>query len=75
MVIIKIKAHSENVVVVYWQDVDSHQQWNEACAWAVDYFGLPNSERFTTRLREEYLEFHFKDKRDTLLFLLGISSR
>lgn len=69
----KIKVQSENSVFVYWQDGDSHQAWNEACGVAVDKFGMPNSERFITKLREEHLEFHFREKGDTLLFLLCLN--
>ena len=43
--------------------------WNETCAWAIEEFGLPGY-RFTTHPTEDYMDFHFKDEKDAILFEL-----
>jgi hypothetical protein len=44
-------------------------KWNETCAWAVEQFGLPG-DRFTSHPTEDYMDFHFKDEKDAILFEL-----
>ena len=43
--------------------------WNETCAWAIEKFGLPG-DRFTSHPTEDYMDFHFKDEKDAILFEL-----
>jgi hypothetical protein len=43
--------------------------WNEVCAWAIEYFGLPG-DRFRTAANVEYMEFHFNNPKDALLMSL-----
>ena len=43
--------------------------WNETCAWAIEEFGLPG-DRFTSHPTEDYMDFHFKDEKDAILFEL-----
>lgn len=45
------------------------QNWNEACAWAIEQYGLPD-ERFTTHPGEEGMNFYFMDQRDAIVFEL-----
>lgn len=43
--------------------------WNIACAWAIEQYGLPD-EKFTTRAGDEGMEFYFVDERDAIHFEL-----
>jgi len=43
--------------------------WNEVCAWAIEYFGLPG-DRFETHANVNYMDFVFKDNRDALIMAL-----
>jgi hypothetical protein len=43
--------------------------WNEVCAWAIEYFGLPGH-RFNTHANVNYMEFIFDDPKDALLMSL-----
>jgi hypothetical protein len=43
--------------------------WNEVCAWAIEYFGLPGH-RFSTAANVDYMEFHFNSPKDALLMSL-----
>ncbi len=45
------------------------ENWNEACVWAIDNYGLPD-ERFTTHPGDEGMYFYFKDERDAIHFEL-----
>ena len=47
----------------------SRNDWNVACAWAIEQYGLPD-ERFTTHPGEEGMDFYFKDERDAIVFEL-----
>jgi hypothetical protein len=43
--------------------------WNIACAWAIEQYGLPDV-RFTTQPSDEGMDFYFADERDAILFEL-----
>ncbi len=57
-------------VRIYWKrEYDNHTMWNEVCAWAIEYFGLPG-ERFTTHANVNYMEFLFENSKDALMMSL-----
>ena len=56
-------------VRIAWQHNDEPTDWNETCAWALEQFGLPG-DKFTTHPTEDYMDFVFKDERDSILFAL-----
>lgn len=59
-----------STVRIYWsRNYDNNTMWNEVCAWAIEYFGLPGA-RYTTRANVNYMEFIFKDSKDALLMCL-----
>lgn len=61
-------------VRIYWnREYDNETMWNEVCAWAIEYFGLPG-DRFTTRASVNYMEFIFPNKKDALLMSLRWSA-
>jgi len=48
---------------------DTSYFWNEACAWAVENFGLPG-ENYMTHPTENNMKFLFKNEQDAILFAL-----
>jgi len=53
------------------------QAWNELCAWAIERFGMPNTDRYGWRAKTSHMEFVFRDEHDALMFQLycGTSER
>lgn len=60
---------SPTVVRLTWELKDNNENWNDACAWAVESFGLPG-EKFTTELTEDWMEFKFFEPHDAMLMAL-----
>ena len=59
-----------STVRIYWnREYDNESMWNEVCAWAIEYFGLPG-DRFTTHANVNYMEFVFNSDKDALLMSL-----
>lgn len=48
---------------------DTSYFWNEACAWAVENFGLPG-DNYVTHPTEDNMLFLFKKKEDAILMTL-----
>jgi hypothetical protein len=48
---------------------DTINSWNEICAWAVEYYGLPG-DKFITHPTEDYMDFMFRNKEDAIYFSL-----
>jgi len=44
--------------------------WNKLCVWAIEQFGMPNTERYKWNARENHMDFTFSDEHDALLFQL-----
>lgn len=65
----KVTVPSPNIVKIGWELGDSNGQWDEACMYAVEMFGLPG-DKFKTCLTEEYMEFEFMDSKDAILFAI-----
>ena len=56
---------------VLWQPPYSDsKEWNELCAWAIERFGMPNTERYKWNARRDYMDFTFSDEQDALMFQL-----
>jgi hypothetical protein len=65
-------------VAIPWNSVWTNlaareQQWNDAAAWALEYFGLPG-DRYTCRPTTKNLEFWFRTESDALMFQIRWSS-
>lgn len=59
-----------STVRIYWsREYDNKQMWNEVCAWAIEYFGLPG-DRFETSANVNYMDFNFKSNKDALIMAL-----
>lgn len=59
-----------STVRIHWsREYDNKQMWNEVCAWAIEYFGLPG-ERFMTSANVNYMDFTFDSNKDALLMAL-----
>ena len=64
-----------STVRIDWKrEFDNKQMWNEVCAWAIEYFGLPG-DRFETRANVNYMEFIFKSNKDAILMALKWNAR
>ena len=48
--------------------------WNEVCAWAIEYFGLPG-DRFQTHANVNYMDFVFQSNKDALVMSLRWNAR
>lgn len=65
---------SSTVRIDWGREFDNGQMWNEVCAWAIEYFGLPG-DRFQTRANVNYMEFVFESNKDALLMALKWNAR
>jgi len=63
-----------STIRIYWnREYDNETMWNEVCAWAIEYFGLPG-DRFETRANVNYMDFSFKSNKDALLMAIRWSA-
>lgn len=65
---------SSTVRIDWSREYDNKAMWNEVCAWAIEYFGLPG-DRFETRANVHYMEFIFKSNKDALIMALKWNAR
>ena len=68
----KVKFPQPHVVQLDWELGDSNGNWSDACAHAVEHFGLPG-EKFVTEITPDWMTFTFFNKHDAMLFALGVS--
>jgi hypothetical protein len=60
---------TSTVRIAWSRDFDNEYKWNEVCAWAIEYFGLPG-DRFQTHASVVYMDFVFKSNKDALMMSL-----
>jgi len=60
---------ASTVRIPWKREFDNEQMWNEVCAWAIEYFGLPG-DRFQTHANVNYMDFVFKSNKDALVMAL-----
>jgi hypothetical protein len=65
---------SSTVRIDWSREYDNKTKWNEVCAWAIEYFGLPG-DRFETHANVNYMEFIFKSNKDALIMALKWNAR
>ena len=65
---------STTVRIPWNSEFNNEQKWNEVCAWAIEYFGLPG-DRFQTRANTEYMDFIFNSNKDALLMSIRWNAR
>lgn len=65
---------ASTVRIDWGREFDNGKMWNEVCAWAIEYFGLPG-DRFTTRANVNYMEFIFDSNKDALVMALQWNAR
>ena len=64
-----------STVRIHWsREFDNETKWNEVCAWAIEYFGLPG-DRFQTHANVNYMDFSFKSNKDALMMALRWNAR
>jgi len=66
-----MKATLENATTVCltWELKDNNENWNDACTWALERFGLPG-EKFQTELTADWMKFKFHDPYDATVMAL-----
>ena len=57
------------VELVWEKGKDTDYFWNEACAWAIEQFGLPG-ENYLTHPTKDNMKFLFKNESDAILMTL-----
>ena len=60
---------SSTVRIPWSREMDNKYRWNEVCAWAIEYFGLPG-DRFQTHANVNFMDFIFKSNKDALIMSL-----
>jgi hypothetical protein len=60
---------SSTVRISWSREFDNETRWNEVCAWAIEYFGLPG-DRFQTHANVNYMDFIFDNSKDALIMAL-----
>lgn len=66
-----MKATLENATTVCltWELRDDDTNWNDACAWAMEQFGLPG-DKFQTQVTSDWLKFKFYNPHDATIMAL-----
>ena len=66
-----LKDHPDwHLVQLKWEKGrDTEYFWNEACAWAIEQFGLPG-DNYVTHPTENHMDFLFKNHDDAVLMTL-----
>lgn len=66
-----LRDHPEwYLVQLKWEKgKDTEYFWNQACAWAVEQFGLPG-DRYVTHPTDDNMDFLFKSHADAVLMTL-----
>ena len=57
------------VELAWEKETDSEYLWNEACAWALENFGLPG-ENYVTHPNKRNMLFLFKNEKDAIMMTL-----
>jgi hypothetical protein len=65
---------TSTVRIPWSREFDNETKWNEVCAWAIEYFGLPG-DRFQTHANVNYMDFSFKSNKDALMMALRWNAR
>lgn len=64
-----------STVRIPWEErFDNNTMWNEVCAWAIEYYGLPG-DRFHTFANVHWMEFIFDNDKDALVMSLRWNAR
>ena len=63
------KKHWHQVELKWEKGKDTQYFWNEACAWAVEQFGLPG-DKYVTHPTADNMLFLFKNESDAILMTL-----
>ena len=65
---------SSTVRIPWSHDLDNVRRWDEVCAWAIEYFGLPG-DRFQTYANVNHMDFVFESNKDALLMAIQWNAR
>jgi hypothetical protein len=66
-----LQEHKDwHLVQIQWtKKFDEPAAWNEACAWAVEQFGLPG-DKYMTHATQDAMDFLFKNQEDAIMMTL-----
>lgn len=65
----KATLETPTTVCLTWELRDNMENWNDACAWALEQFGLPGG-KFQTELTENWMKFKFRNPHDATIMAL-----
>lgn len=65
----KAFLETPTIVCLTWELLDNMENWNDACVWTMEQFGLPG-ERFQTELTEDWMKFKFCNPHDATIMAL-----
>ena len=68
----KAFLEAPDTVCLTWELLDNMENWNDACMWAMERFGLPG-ERFKTELTADWMKFKFNSPHDATIMALRFS--
>lgn len=60
---------SSTVRISWSREFDNGLLWNEVCAWAIEYYGLPG-ERWQSVANIQYMDFIFESNKDALIMAI-----
>jgi hypothetical protein len=65
----KAFLETPTIVCLTWELLDNMENWNDACTWALEQFGLPG-DRFQTELTADWMKFKFNSPYDATIMAL-----
>ena len=69
-----VTINKEYLVNVKWENTvatgEPDEYWNDACVWAMENFGLPNTNTYQVSFEFDYLIFKFTKEQDAILMML-----
>ena len=68
----KAFLETPTIVCLTWELLDNMENWNDACTWAMEQFGLPG-DRFQTELTADWMKFKFNSPYDATIMALRFS--
>lgn len=68
-----LSSDTDTTIRLLWKSQNEYW-WNEVCSDVVEVFGLPG-DRFISHPTPEYMDFHFKTKKDADLCRIMLSEK
>jgi hypothetical protein len=65
----KAFLETPDTVCLTWELLDKMENWNAACSFSIEQFGLPR-DRFKTELTADWMKFKFNSPHDATIMAL-----